>query len=158
MLPDHLFACSDGHLYDTRIKDWNMREPLRRDYQRFFTAIDTVSQLKAVLRGGPRAWPGGHAIMFVADGGSLCMACVRAQFRLVADSVRNKNNDGWQVTDAFVVDEFDVCSHCERKFGNVEEQAENEKHARDCDRREFGNARGKSLIDFVFGTYEDEDD
>lgn len=69
-LPEHLFVSStDGHLYDTRVPDWHKKPPLRRDYRRTFRTIETGAQLRAVLRAGGAAWPGGYTVaLYTSDG------------------------------------------------------------------------------------------
>jgi len=98
-LPDHLFVSEcEGHLYDTRIARWSELPPLRRNYRRSHRDIKTVSDLKATLRYGDTAWPGGYPIYFITnDGAAMSFKTVRKQFRSVADSIRNKLTDGWRV-------------------------------------------------------------
>jgi hypothetical protein len=69
-LPQHLFVSStDGHLYDTRVPDWHKKPPLRRDYRRTFRTIETGAQLRATLRAGGAAWPGGYTVaLYTRDG------------------------------------------------------------------------------------------
>ena len=58
----------------------------------------TTKQLKAQLRAGPFAWPGGYPLYFVADDGeALSFDAVRDNFRSVLSSMRSRTNDGWRV-------------------------------------------------------------
>lgn len=95
----HLFTSStDGHLYDTRVDSWSAKAPLRRDYCQTFEHIANTRQLKATLRGGAFAWPGGYPLYFItSDGGALAFETVRDNLRSVLDSIKTKCNDGWRV-------------------------------------------------------------
>jgi len=60
-------------------------------YRQHFAQITTTGQLKAMLRDGPYAWPGGYPLFFVtSDGGALSFQTVQDElsrcfelFRLV---------------------------------------------------------------------------
>jgi hypothetical protein len=68
--PAHLFigSSTDGDLYDTRSPDWT-REPLRRNFERHHLNLTSLADLKACLRAGPYAWPGGYPLYFLCDDG-----------------------------------------------------------------------------------------
>jgi hypothetical protein len=115
-LPDHLFVSDcDGCLY----RPPNFKTPLRTNYAQHHRQIETVADLKACLRAGDYAWPGGYALFYLTiDGDTLSPASVRREFRNVADSIRNKSADGWRViavgTTAELEDDNDnppICSH-----------------------------------------------
>lgn len=97
-LPEHFFISSiDGALHDTREPNWSCHS-LRADYQRTFGHIRTVAQLKATLRNGPYAWPGGYPMYFVtSDGGALSFKTVREEFRSIADAIQSGDDNGWRV-------------------------------------------------------------
>lgn len=82
-LPDHLFISScDGGLYDTRKEGWAAGLPLRRRYCSIFRTIKNNHQLKATLRAGQYAWPGGYQMYMVdANGLLLSFAGVEEQFK-----------------------------------------------------------------------------
>jgi len=93
----------------------NSKHMLREKYKQHFRHINTTAQLRATLRAGPYAWPGGYPLYFVADdGGALCFDCVRAEYRSVSHSIRNKENDGWRVVACCVnwEDNYMDCAHC----------------------------------------------
>ena len=98
-LPSHLFvSSSDGGLYDTRKPAWNAQPPLRATYQRTFEQITNTLELRATIRNGGFAWPGGYPIYFIcSDGAALSFETVRANLKSICDSIRTKSNDGWQV-------------------------------------------------------------
>lgn len=69
----HLFTSdSDGALYDTRQANWSSLPPLRKTFRRTFRNINTLSELKATLRNGPYAWPGGYPIVLYLEDGEPC--------------------------------------------------------------------------------------
>lgn len=71
---------------------------IRPNYRFAHRDIKTVADLKATLRDGPYAWPGGYPMYFItSDGGALSFATVRAEFRNIADSIRRNIRDGWFV-------------------------------------------------------------
>lgn len=96
-LPEHLFVSSDGALYDTHMPDWS-RHPLRADYKGTHGTIETTIQLRATLRAGPYARPGGYPLYFVtSDGEALSFDTVRAEYSQVSRAVRDKSKCGWRV-------------------------------------------------------------
>ncbi len=97
-LPNHLF-CSEsyGALYDTRIDGWAAQPPLRANFSRHHRKIKTVADLKATLRAGPYAWPGGYPLYFIlADGESASFNTVKAEFRHICASYL-EGDSAWQV-------------------------------------------------------------
>lgn len=103
-LPAHLFASDDGALYDTRDPNWSRKPPLRAVYGNASPSLwrtDPVSALqsiKALLRFGPYAWPGGYPVYFVtADGAALSHDAVRAQFAQVCDDHLHDASTGWRI-------------------------------------------------------------
>jgi hypothetical protein len=98
-MQDHLFISDmDGALYDTRDSEWSSR-PLRPVFSKTCRDITNAAELKATLRAGQWAWPGGYPMFFItSDGGALSFKTVREEYRLVLDSVMYKHDDGWRVT------------------------------------------------------------
>jgi hypothetical protein len=98
-LPKHFFASGDGSLCDTRQKDWS-KKPIREVFSFTFREIKNTQQLKATLRNGAFAWPGGYPLYFVtSDGGILSFEAFKDKFvlRSVLDSIKNYSKDGWRV-------------------------------------------------------------
>ena len=96
--PDHLFINDTGDLYDTRINEWWNKPPLREKFDWHHKNIRNVSQLKATLRAGPHTRLGGYPLYFItSDYAVLSFKTVRAEFRIIANSIKNKINDGWNV-------------------------------------------------------------
>jgi hypothetical protein len=114
----HLFRSEDGGLYDTRATDWPSK-PLRPLFARHARLIETGAELRAALRAGDYAWPGGYECYFItSDGGVLCFDAVRAELRSVLHSIRHQSNDGWRVVALESTAEADmediVCDHTGR--------------------------------------------
>lgn len=97
-LPEHLFVSSvDGALFDTRRANWSAT-PLRADYKRTHQHIENTMQLRATLRAGAYAWPGGYPMFFItSDGEALSFDAVRAEYAQVSRAIRDKSSDGWRV-------------------------------------------------------------
>jgi hypothetical protein len=97
--PVHLFtSSSDGALYDTRVTGWSHRPALRPVYERTFREITTTHQMKATLRAGPYAWPGGYPLYFImSDGEALSFDAARAELRQILPAIHQRLNDGWRV-------------------------------------------------------------
>lgn len=115
-LPTSLAVGCDGNLYrvpEGLRGDWPL---VRENYCRHHREIRTVADLKATLRAGEYAWPGGGALYCVtADGAVLSFAAVRQEFRQVAEAVRDHDTlRGWCVIgieNAADDDEPTVCDH-----------------------------------------------
>lgn len=112
MLPEHLFVDCEGALYDTRVPRWAEKPPLRRIYERHYGYIDGTQELRASLRAGPYAWPGGYPLAFVtSDGALLSFEAVEENYASVSNSVRDNIDDGWRVTGVLVCYEDTYCDH-----------------------------------------------
>ena len=111
---DHFFISDcDGALHDTRVANWSS-PPLRANYQRHHTTIETVADFKATLRAGPYAWPGGYPLYFItSDGAALSFTAARDEYRLIVLSSQEKAGDGWQIVacDVNYEDSDLVCDH-----------------------------------------------
>lgn len=112
-MKDHFFASdSDGHLYDTRNDNWSLNPPLRRDYRRTFAEIENASQLKATLRNGGFAWPGGYPLFFtMADCEPMAFQAVQDELRRVLEGMRDGERDWTPVSCDINWDSGLVCAH-----------------------------------------------
>jgi hypothetical protein len=114
MKSSHLFVSVTGELHDTRRPGWATR-PLRPLFSRHVRNITTGADVRACLRAGEYAWPGGYACFFVtSDGESLSFDAVRKHLRSITWSIRNRCNDGWRVVGLECTancDETAVCAH-----------------------------------------------
>lgn len=95
---EHFFVSScDGALHDTRDTNWSSN-PLRANFSRTHATINTVADLKATLRAGAYAWPGGYPMYLItSDGAALSFTAARDEFHQIAWSIQHKVNDGWRV-------------------------------------------------------------
>lgn len=69
------------------------------------------------------AWPGGYELVLItSDGGCLCSACVRENYRSVYDSHKTKTDDGWRPGGLMILEggreDYDglTCDNCNRDF------------------------------------------
>jgi len=94
---DYFFVGEGGELFDTRKTNWTAH-PIRRNYSISRRELNTVADVKAALRAGEFAWPGGYQMFFItADGAPLSFQTVRAEFHHIVWDIRNKCSTGWRV-------------------------------------------------------------
>lgn len=97
-LPFHQFISSDGGLYDTRPISWSGRPALRANYAISHKLITSTADLKATLRAGPYAWPGGYPLYFItSDGEALSFESVRENLAQCLWSLMTNSRDGWRI-------------------------------------------------------------
>jgi hypothetical protein len=75
----------------------------------------------------PYAWPGAYPLALItADGGCLCPACVRKEWRLVCDESFNQSNCGFRIAGVDVNwENTDLdCDHCGRHMESAYGEAE----------------------------------
>ena len=97
MLEHYFISDTDGALHDTRMANWSSR-PIRTNYKLHHRSIDSVADLKATLRAGAYAWPGGYPLFFItSDGAALSFDSARENLPQVIWSIANGVNDGWRV-------------------------------------------------------------
>lgn len=120
-IPKHLFVGDNGDLYDCRNENWS-ETPLRRNYSWHSTRIETAADVKAALRAGPYAWPGGYRLAFVMiDGGLICFDCARENLFQIFWSIRDDIRDGWKPAGLVIVNDLEdayheCCAHCGDSF------------------------------------------
>lgn len=99
-LPSHLFASdSDGALWDTRAPDWSHGRPVRARYMgaRSSHRLD-LQDVKAALRAGAHAWPGGYPLYFLTrDGAALSFEGARDAWREIVREFMDDTSTGWRV-------------------------------------------------------------
>lgn len=81
--------------------------------------IKSICDLRKTMREGQYAWPGGYPRYFVSsDGEALSFAAVRANLRIVFDSIACHINDGWRVVAVEInwEDEDLTCAHSGQKI------------------------------------------
>jgi len=97
-LPAHMFRSDSGALYDVRPPAWSSLPPVRPVYERHHSRIDTVAELKATLRAGAYAWPGGYPLYFICDvGAALSFDSVKENLPQVIYAIQHGLRDGWRV-------------------------------------------------------------
>lgn len=111
-----LISDSDGGLYDTR--QGAAAGPVRANYAWHKRHIETLADVKACLRAGPYAWPGGYECYFVTrDGGVLSFEAARDEFAQIAWDFLNDASTGWRIGALGCTAEADsevVCDHTNR--------------------------------------------
>lgn len=115
-LPEHFMVCDDGTLNRVVKVDGGLQiVPVRDNYKRHHREIRSVADLKACLRAGKYAWPGGYACYFItSDGAVLSFEAVRQEFAVVAYAVKAHHNSGWRVVGLGCTaedDEIPACDH-----------------------------------------------
>lgn len=97
-MKSHYFISScDGALHDTRDPNWS-KKPLRLNYSCAHGKMQTLGDVKATLRAGAYAWPGGYPMYLItADGGALSFDAALSEFRQIAWDWLNNANIGWRV-------------------------------------------------------------
>lgn len=95
--PDHFMVGTDGGLYDTRANGWAGRPPLRPRFAWHGSRLETLADVKAALRAGPYAWPGGYPLYFImADGAAVSFAGIIREWRNVAADTMAGALSCWQ--------------------------------------------------------------
>ena len=80
----------------------------------------TTTQLKSILRSGAYSWPGCYPLYFItSDGAALSFHSVRANYRWVIWSMRNRVSDGWWVV-ACDVNWEDAELYCDHSGERIE--------------------------------------
>ena len=97
-LKSHFFVSDcDGALHDTRDQNWPSR-PLRSNFSRTHHEMESLADVKATLRAGPYAWPGGYPMYLItSDGGALSFKSAREEFHQIAWDWMNLTASGWKV-------------------------------------------------------------
>jgi len=97
----------------------------RTGYSRWQNNIESVADLKAVIRAADRAYGSARLVLWMDDGECLCHECARSEFRSIASAIANKTDNGWRATDAEMDTEIDTylcCAHCNKPIGYDEWQ------------------------------------
>ena len=115
---------SDGALL--ALNPWRV---IRQLYASHAREISNTIEMRASLRAGAFAFPGGYELAYVTiDGALLCTKCARAEYRQISHSIRNRLNDGWRIIGAMPDCDmygFCDCANCGHVFHD-DEQEEND--------------------------------
>lgn len=130
-LPSHLFISDDGgSLHDTRDPLWASK-PIRTNYRRTHMRIDSAADLKATLRAGEYAWPGGYPMFFVAaDNEALSFDSVRENLReFLAGFASPYRNDPARIVECRINYEDGelVCSQSGKRIASAYAEDEGER-------------------------------
>lgn len=111
----NLFIISDtGDMLDARASAGF--RVIRSNYSRHHRNITSGADMRACLRAGAYAWPGGYEVYGVTnDGAALCFDCIRAELRQVISAIRARDNSGWRVVAIGCTADSDGpvdCDHC----------------------------------------------
>lgn len=88
-IAEHLHISSlDGSLYDTRVREWHTKPPLRAGFRQWFRDIATVSELKSMVR-VVRLTLNRDQIQFVTGAGeTIGLEEILANFKQVVQAVK----------------------------------------------------------------------
>lgn len=136
-LPDHLFAGSDGALYDTRLPGWGTAKPLRATYRMSDATFDAnpvkaLQQVKAALRAGPYTHVGGYPLYFVTrDGAALSYDAARKQLHSVCWDHLADASTGWRIDGVQInYEDSDLrCDHTGKRIPSAYAEPEEEVEA-----------------------------
>lgn len=82
----------------------------------------SIKDVKAQIRDGAYAWPGGYPkFALCADGETMCLDCVHKEFKLIASAILRQNDKQWQVV-AFDINWEDpdmFCANCNAKIDSA---------------------------------------
>ena len=110
-----LMTLDDGSLYD-----YTRSRVIRPLYARHERRIETGQQLRASLRAGPYAWPGGYSVIYVtSDGNLLCHRCVTKELRATLYSIRDDIDDAWRIVGTMLDNEIDDPCNCDNCDGTI---------------------------------------
>lgn len=112
-IPAGFFVSSSGDL----VRLQGDITPVRPRYAFHHQSIESGLELRATLRAGPYAWPGGYPLYLItSDCEALCFDCGHAEFRQITRAIRDKSSDGWRVIACEVNYETPdlQCAHCNR--------------------------------------------
>ena len=94
-----------------------IREHYQHHYRNITTCRELASTIRAAIRAGGHAWPGGYAVFFItSDGGVICHDCTVAEYSNIVDSIRRDISDGWRIVGAECSANIDggmYCGHCD---------------------------------------------
>ena len=131
-LPEHFFIASSGDLFDTRKPNWSAN-PLREGYRCTKREIKTGADLRATLRAGSWAFPGGYEIALYTSGGEMVsikglLADKGALYQALYD-VRTRQHGRIVGADIYYEGPTMECAYTglpiESAYGDPEENAEN---------------------------------
>jgi hypothetical protein len=106
--PAGFFACSSGDL----IRSTGSAAVVRANYSQTHRDIKTGADLRATLRAGPFAWPGGYPLYFITnDGEALSFAAVLDRIEEETRAIRDRSRSRVIACEVNFEDGTLVCTH-----------------------------------------------
>lgn len=121
---ERFFTGDSGDL--VRSSDYATVRPV---YSRHFARIANGAELRATLRAGAFAWPGGYPLYLVTlDGAALCFKCARDNLKEITSEIRGNYSTGWRVVGCATNEEDSqlTCEHCNARIPSAYGDDENE--------------------------------
>lgn len=104
----------DGSLYDTSDKMPSNHVLIRENYCYHRLEFETLNDVKASLRAGEFAWPGGYRLAFItSDGAILSFGAVKDEWHGVVWDWINDASTGWRVIGLVNVDDMEDIVYCD---------------------------------------------
>lgn len=111
------------HFHEFEGSLWDDRDNtiLRRNYAQCRHHVRSIADVKAALRHGEYAWPGGYQMYFVtSDGAALSFETVRAEWaNVVQDHMDDNRGGGWHIAGVDINYE-DPDLHCDHSGKRIE--------------------------------------
>jgi hypothetical protein len=112
-IPPGFFACSSGEL----IRATGPATVVRANYRTTHAQIASGADLRATLRNGPYAWPGGYPLYFVTnDGEVLSFAAVLERIEEETRLIRSGERSRIVACDVNYEDAALYCSHSNERI------------------------------------------
>lgn len=125
-MPGHL-RYFEGSLYDDR-KPYSFG-PIREKFSWHYSRPESLSQVKATIRAGSFAWPGGYPLFLITqDCQPLCWQCAVKEFRQIVWDHLNKCSTGWRIIGCEINYEDDncFCCHCSKQIESAYGESQEE--------------------------------
>lgn len=108
---------SDGSLCDVTTS--NVRVVRQMYKGAFDLKKDRSLAVRALIRNGRYTDYGGYEIAVItADGGMLCVGCVKENWPEIARAIRSEHKiGGWYPEQTSIYQENETCDHCYHEFG-----------------------------------------
>jgi len=91
--PNNLYVGCEGDLWNSDTWD-----TIRPNYSKTHRVIESVADLKATLRAGPHAWPGGYPLHLVTfDGEAMSFESALENFSEIVDDMKHDFGGQWKI-------------------------------------------------------------
>lgn len=92
---------------------------IRKNYKFTFQTIENRHQLRATIRAGGTAWPGGYPIFLLfGDVEPCCFDCANREYARIARDMKDGSDSSFRIIGAEINYENDdlYCAHCNIKI------------------------------------------